>query len=241
MSAPGTAPATPGEGDWRRWPIGPQHPHLPAGTADVWWADLVAVGDEAARVLSDDERKRAAGIAVERRRRAWSSSRVVLRELLGRYLRCEPAAVEIVVDAQGKPSLAGSKPAQPLRFNLSHSGDLGLFAFSASVPIGVDVQMLQDERSREGADHIALARRAFGEHEAQRLSLVDSARREWEFLRAWTRHEAELKWRGTGLAGAAPLVDGAAPWTIELDVGARATAAIALSDRAIELRRWSSR
>jgi 4'-phosphopantetheinyl transferase len=241
MSARGTARASPDDGRGCRWPIGPRQPQLPADTVDVWRADLAAVGDDAAGVLSDDERERAASIAVERRRRAWSSSRAVLRELLGRYLRCDAAAVDIVVDAHGMPSLTGSGAEQPLRFNLSHSGNLALFAFSASEPVGVDVQMLRVERSREPADHIALARRAFGEHEAQRLSLVDPARREWEFLRAWTRHEAELKWRGTGIAGSPAPVDGGATWTVELDVGAHASAAIALSDRAIELRRWSFR
>jgi 4'-phosphopantetheinyl transferase len=242
MSLRGTGRATPDDGGGSRWPIGPRQPHLPSGSADVWWADLAAVGDGADSVLSDDERERAASIAVGRRRRAWSSSRAVLRELLGRYLRCDAAAVDIVLDARGKPSLAGSGPEQPLRFNLSHSGDLALFAFSASEPVGVDVQMLrEDERSPAGTDHIALARRAFGEHEAQRLSLVEPARREREFLRAWTRHEAELKWRGTGIGGGASPADGAVPWTVELEVGARATAAIALSDRAIELRRWNVR
>ena len=57
-----------------------------------------------------------------------------------------------------------------------------------------------------------------------------------------TRHEAQLKWRGDGIGGARELGRAAddVPWTVELDLGgARAAAAIALSDRATELRRWS--
>jgi 4'-phosphopantetheinyl transferase len=225
--------------------VGPARPQLPTATVDVWRADLSAVDDELASALSAEERERAAQIVGERERRAWSRSRGILRGLLGRYLSCEGAAVPLAIEDQGKPSLAGATPHAPLRFNLSHSGDLEMYAYSADAPVGVDVQMLRDDRSREPRDHVALARRAFGEHEAQRLSLVEPARREWEFLRAWTRYEADLKWRGSGIGGAGEpghTADADAPWTVELDLGAaRAAAALALSDRASELRRWSFR
>lgn len=238
MSLRGTARAT-ADGGGSRWPIGPRQPHLPSGSADVWWADLAMVGDEVVGLLSSDEAERAAGVVDERRRIAWSRSRGVLRVLLGRYLQCDATTVELARGAQDKPSLAGRTPPQPLCFNLAHLGDVALYAFSASGPVGVDVQVLRDGRPRKSVDHVALARRAFGEHEAQRLNLVEPQRREWEFLRAWTRHEAELKRRGTGIGGGEPPADSTAPCTVELDVGERATAAIALSDRAIELRRWS--
>ncbi len=246
MSVRGTAGPTPDEGGAGQWPVGPTRPHLPAAVVDVWRADLSAVDDELASALSAEERERAAQIVGERERRAWRRSRGVLRELLGRYLSCEGAAVALAVDEQGKPSVAGPTPLASLRFNLSHSGDLALYAFSADAPVGVDVQMLRDDRSRDQrVDHVALARRAFGEHEAQRLSLVEPARREWEFLRAWTRYEAELKWRGCGIGGSGEhgrAGDVAAAWTVELDLGsARAAAALALSDRATELRRWRFR
>ena len=51
-----------------------------------------------------------------------------------------------------------------------------------------------------------------------------------EFIRTWTMHEATVKCLGTGLTSM-PVEDEAPPgglWTTELDVGPRATAAIAV-------------
>ncbi|HEX4465854.1 MAG TPA: hypothetical protein VH025_01585, partial [Solirubrobacteraceae bacterium] len=121
-----------------RWQVGPRRPRLPDSVVDVWRADLDEVGDGPAKTLSREEREREAGIAGARERRAWSRSRGVLRELLGRYLRCDASEVMLAVDARGKPSLAGPAPVAPLCFNLSHSGELALYAFSADAPVGID-------------------------------------------------------------------------------------------------------
>jgi phosphopantetheinyl transferase len=239
-------PATRGGAEW---PSGPAAPRLTAGVADVWRADLRAVADDVLGSLTDGECERGAGIAGERERMLWSRSRGLLRELLGRYLRCAAADVELAAGTNGKPELAvGAGQPPELFFNLSHSEHLALYAFTADGPVGVDVQARRSERPGATVDHIALARRAFGEHEAQRLSLVAPARREWEFLRAWACHEAELKRLGAGLGGfgarddkggSAQADPRSAPWVAELDVGADAAAAVALQRRASELRRWA--
>ena len=64
-------------------------------------------------------------------------------------------------------------------------------------PVGVDVEV-----PRRAIDEVALAARAFGPAEARRLEGLDPAVRAQEFLRAWVRHEAQLKCRGTGIGGA---------------------------------------
>jgi 4'-phosphopantetheinyl transferase len=235
------------------WLAGPQAPRLTQGSAHVWRIDADAVADGVLDGLSDDERERAAEINGDRERALWSRSRGVLRALLGRYLHCAPADVQLAVGAHGKPQLSSDATGHAqLFFNLSHSQSWALYAFSADGPVGVDVQALRDRPQPTAVDHIAMARRAFGEHEAQRLSLVEPARREWEFLRAWSLHEARVKRLGLGLGGggAAPdnsdagvgaPADGmadAGAWTVELDVGRDATAALALSSPAVELRLW---
>jgi 4'-phosphopantetheinyl transferase len=237
-------PPTTGPG--AEWPAGPAAPHLAVDAAHVWLADLHTVTDDVLGALSAEEHERAANIAGERERALWTRSRGVLRALLGRYLQLAAGDVQLAAGANGKPELKGrdSRPAEPF-FNLSHSDRLALYAFSAGGPVGVDVQTARLDRSGTGPDHIALARRAFGEHEAQRLSLVEPARREREFLRAWACHEAELKRLGTGIGvgDRGTEVERAdphtAPWIGELDVGARAAAALALAHRPGELRRWS--
>jgi 4'-phosphopantetheinyl transferase len=213
----------------------------------VWRVDLTAIGDDVVDSLSAAEHERALDIAGEDARRLWSRSRGVLRELVARYLRERPGAVVLGVGRHGKPQLAGDGR-RALSFNLSHSQQLALYAFAAVGSVGVDVEVARVKCPRAAGDRVALARRAFGEHEARRLLALQPAARELEFLRLWTRHEAELKCRGTGI-GAASAADRKEeearaeareqPWIVELDVGARAVAALAVErGPATELRLW---
>jgi len=214
--------------------------------------DLDAVADSVLDGLTCHEHKRAAAIAGDRERTLWSRSRGVLRALLARYTSGEAGALELRIGSRGKPELSGRSGRDPF-FNLSHSSNLALYAFCSDSEVGVDIQALRHERRRAGVDHVGLARRAFGEREAQRLSLVAPECREQEFLRAWTRHEAELKRLGTGIgagsredrrsdgtgAGARRAVPHTAPVMLELDVGHEAAAALALERKPTELRQWA--
>jgi 4'-phosphopantetheinyl transferase len=60
--------------------------------------------------------------------------------VLGLYLTQEPAQIELRFGDHGKPMLA--KREEPLRFNLSHSGELALIAISEEREVGVDVQLI---------------------------------------------------------------------------------------------------
>jgi 4'-phosphopantetheinyl transferase len=226
-----------------RWLRGPSEPLLADTAVHVWHVDLTTVDDGLADSLSAAERERALGIADEDARRLWRRSRGVLRELLARYLRERSGALALGVGRNGKPRLTGGAR-QALSFNLSHSRQLCLYAFTAVGSVGIDIEVVPERSSRGGGDRVTLARRAFGEPHARRLRALTPAAREREFLRLWTRHEAELKYRGVGL-GAARVEDRARgeaspePWIVELEVGPRAVAALA-SERAPEgdLRLW---
>lgn len=226
-----------------RWARGPSEPRLTGTAVHVWRVDLTAVGDDVAGSLSAAERERAQGIAGEDARRLWSRSRGVLRELLAGYLRVRPRAVALSVGRHGKPQLAGDGRSA-LSFNLSHSQQLALYAFAAAGSVGVDVEVVRAEGAQGTGDRVALARRVFGEQQARRLKALQPAAREHEFLRLWTRHEAELKRRGSGIgaAGGADRVGEGTreePWIVELDLGARAVAALAAERGSpAELRLW---
>jgi 4'-phosphopantetheinyl transferase len=199
------------------WAPGPSHPRLDQGALHVWRAELAAIGDELQSLLSADERARGERFRDIRDGRLWMCSRGVLRALLGRYLGIDPTGLRFTAGAHGKPALLESQ----LRFNLSHSGGVALYAFSETGAVGVDVEI-----SSRSINEIALARRAFGEADGNRLAGFDPARRASEFLRLWTRREAELKCAGSGIGGA----DSARPravWTAELEVGARSASAVA--------------
>jgi 4'-phosphopantetheinyl transferase len=233
------------------WAPGPQAPQLATGAVHVWMVDLDAVADGVLERLSAEECNRATGIASDRERARWSRSRGVLWELLARYTAGQAEQVELSIGSNGKPELS-RRGGRELFFNLSHSRNLALYAFSRDAPVGVDIEVMRGERAGARVDRTRVGTRAFGEPEARRLSGVAPERREREFLRSWTRHEAELKRLGRGIGGtrAQRRPDGscspaqaddhyAAPATVELDVGLQAAAALALARRPGELRRWA--
>jgi 4'-phosphopantetheinyl transferase len=241
---------------WRR---GPLRPRISPGEVHVWRAQLARLADRSG-LLSEAEHERERQIVSERDRQLWARSHSVLRVLLSRYLDVDPQQVTLAIEPNGKPYLRrpgedqGARPpaqarrepheTQALHFNMSHSGELALYAFSSSWPVGVDVELAHVEGRRR--DHVALARRVFGEGEARRLQGLSPAAREREFLRLWTRHEAALKrvGRGIGAGGAdASGVDASgveeSAWIVELDLGAGAAAALAGERRVSALQAWS--
>jgi 4'-phosphopantetheinyl transferase len=226
------------------WTTGPHDPVPAPATIDVWRVALTAVGERVLDALSAQERERAANIVGQREQRLWSRSRGVLRDLLGRYLDADPSSLELDAGTHGKPRLAAPWSERGLHFNLSHSGELALYAFSANGSVGADVEVMREPGRRASTDPVALAARFLGAEAAARLRELTPPSRELELLRLWTRHEAELKRRGTGIgaAAAAEQADGEArvePWIVELDVGAGAVAALAAERGAArELRLW---
>lgn len=126
---------------------------------DVWRADLAAAPDELGELLCAEERERAAQIVQERDRVLWARSRGVLRALLGRYLDRDPRALRFVFGAHGKPALLPEgrapaavlrpAPAADLRFNLSHSGAIALYAVTAGREVGVDIERVRERYTAE--------------------------------------------------------------------------------------------
>lgn len=223
------------------WAPGPASPRLAQGEVHVWRADLETVSDGLCVTLGSDERARAERFLNEHDGRLWRRSRALLRALLGGYLQRDPSTLCFATGVHGKPALsededrsrAAPARAQQLSFNLSHSGRTALYAFAAPGPIGVDVEV-----SRRPFDAVAIAERELGTEEAQRLRELPSPAREQEFLRAWVRHEAELKCQGLGLATADMRPDGPSPWIAELELGREGAAAVATPERPGELLCW---
>jgi 4'-phosphopantetheinyl transferase len=204
------------------------------GVVDVWRADLAAADDALATLLSPKEAERAGRMVRARDAERWARARGILRSLIGAYLDADPGALRIAAGRHGKPKLVG--PRSELRFNVSHSGDVALYAFTFGRAVGVDVEVGRRRRT----DAAALAKRAFGPEEARRFAALEPAERAREVLRAWVRHEAELKCRGTGIGGPAASPDAPSVWIADLDVGSHAAAAVAVEGPPCEvrLREW---
>jgi 4'-phosphopantetheinyl transferase len=207
--------------------------------------DLDAVREDFLALLCPGEHARAGRLLSERDRKRWASARGVLRTLLGRYLRTDarrlrfgalthgrPVLLDDATESTGAPESASVKSAQ-ISFNLSHSGRLALYAFSRTGTVGIDVEV-----ARRPRDEVAIAARAFGRDDARRLEGLGPAERERVFLRAWVRHEAELKYRGTGIVGGSAFSRERQPRIAELPVGHGAAAAVAVERSPFDLCCW---
>ncbi|HWG58375.1 MAG TPA: 4'-phosphopantetheinyl transferase superfamily protein [Candidatus Acidoferrales bacterium] len=163
----------------------------------VWRVSLPAVRADLPRFeasLSADEKNRAARFHFERDRNCYISARGILRELLGRYLHQVPRAIQLGYSAYGKPFLAGNNSDAGMHFNVSHSHDLVLLAFSREGDIGVDVELIRPEFSGD-----EIAERYFSARELQELRSLPPELRVEGFFLCWTRKEAYIKARGAGL------------------------------------------
>ncbi|MFF7729528.1 4'-phosphopantetheinyl transferase family protein [Streptomyces sp. NPDC008001] len=226
---PGIRPRVLGEdplpGAWT-----PGGPHVWLMRLDGLWPDGFAHGGprpgsplagplrDHARILDAGERERAAAFVRDQHRERYIASHVGLRLLLGAYLGTDPAAVVLVREPcpgcggpHGRPAAAGA----PLHFNLSHAGDVALFAF-ADTPVGADVEQVQPA---EVVDEVA---RVLHRTETAELAALPAAQRPDAFARCWTRKEAYLKGTGTGLSenpsvtyvGTGPEPASPAGWTL---------------------------
>ena len=146
-------------------------------------------------LLCETERARANRFLGERHKREYAVGRGWLRQLLGERLHASPRLVEIVEADHGKPGLGGAWASSSLRFNLSHSGGLAVYAFASRRELGVDVEEL-----RAIPDAIDLAERFFSATESAAVAAYALDRRDLAFLSCWTRKEAFVKAVGQGLS-----------------------------------------
>ena len=170
---------------------------LPEREVHVWIAPLDlpdSAAAERAAWLDADEEARAARFRFPRDRRAFTVARGTLRILLGRYLGRSAGLVRLSYGPHGKPALADAG-ANPLRFNVSHSGELGVFAFARSSDVGVDV-----EHMRALSDLDGIAERFFSAEEVSALRRIAGEARREAFYRCWTAKEAYIKGVGEGLS-----------------------------------------
>ena len=144
--------------------------------------------------LSAEERERADRFHFDCHRDRFVRARGVLRWLLADYLGVEPASLVFTYSSYGKPGLC-SAHASRIAFNVSHSEDLALFAFSRRGEIGVDVEAIRSLPDRD-----SLAQQLFSDREAKSLGRLRAELKDDAFFTCWTRKEAYVKALGEGLS-----------------------------------------
>ena len=169
--------------------LGPAAVHL--------WTAPLDLGSETLRRLSEplapDETERAQRFVFDRDRDRWVAGRGWLRRLLAAYLHRDPAQLRLHASESGKPELAGVE--HWLRFNVSHSADLAVFAVARGREVGVDVERIDG--------HDPVPRRFLSDAEQAALARIAPGQRARAALRCWTAREAYVKALGSGLGGTA--------------------------------------
>jgi 4'-phosphopantetheinyl transferase len=162
-----------------RFPIAPVSPH---------------VMDRLQHSLSPDERARAGRHRAGQGHDQFVLGRGLLRLCLGHYLACPPQSISFSIGVGGKPTLSPAATRADVAFNLSHSGDWMVLAFTRGQALGVDI-----ENVRARVSHDALAMRFFAPREIEQLQALPEDQRTLGFFNAWTRKEAYVKAVGAGL------------------------------------------
>jgi len=231
------------------------------GKGEVWvWQAQLAAGRERLDVLQSllgpGECERAASFAFERDRQRFVASHGILREILGHCLGAEPSHLAFENGPHGKPRLSGTCLAGDLRFNMSHSEDVALYALARGCEVGIDVEVI-----RQDLEVQELARQFLSASEAAALDALPESERPAGFVDFWVLKEAWSKAMGCGLsispvqfevAGLRSRVpktvsaqfgsQGTRTWSLQLlDAGPGYSAALAVEGQCRSVRQWEWR
>lgn len=146
-------------------------------------------------ILSQDEQNRANSYKFFQPRKLFILARVRLRQILSLYTDIIPERMVFDYGPQGKPYLLHSGGIGNLTFNLSHSGEMSVYAFSLDRNVGIDI-----EKPDKKVDFESLAKKYFSRGEIDTIMDLPDAEKLKAFYRCWTRKEAYIKGKGTGIA-----------------------------------------
>lgn len=164
---------------------------LKSGDVHIWSASLLDENNinYFYSILSADERKRADSFKFFKDQRKFILARGILRCLLSKYLRQSLENIEILYGLWGKPCLLEDK----LKFNVSHSGDYALYAFTLQNEVGIDIEYIN--KNLELND---IAPSIFSSEELSGWKGLDRENRIRTFFERWVSKEALLKALGKG-------------------------------------------
>ena len=176
------------------WSEAPEVLSLATGEVHVWRLELdqpESVLTEFRRTLEAEELERAGRLYIEKHRRHFVVGRGGLRYVLSRYVDMKPEELQFTYGAFGKPALVSDE----LRFNMSHSHGVALFAVAADSELVVDVEHMRADCASDD-----IAQRFFSPVEVAAFNALPAKEQVVAFFRCWTRKEANIKANGRGLS-----------------------------------------
>jgi 4'-phosphopantetheinyl transferase len=173
-------------------------PALSIGEIHVWTARLVDEHHATAdllRILSREERTRAAQFAFERDRVRFIQAHGVMRQILSNYSDADAATLTFVRNHHGKPHLIPRANGPNLQFSVSHSSNCCMLAVRLDHSIGIDV-----EKVRDLPQAMNIVRSYFTPAEGRALAALRGTAQRDAFFAFWTHKEAAVKGLGISLA-----------------------------------------
>jgi 4'-phosphopantetheinyl transferase len=173
-------------------------PELSGDEIHVWRQRISVTAEELKtlrELLSPEERNREERYRFEASRRTFVVCRGMLRVFLCGYLGTQPERFEFAYSEYGRPELVPANEPCALDFNVSHTEDFALLAFSRNRRIGVDIEQVRNDFNTS-----EIAERFFSESERTRLRRLAPSERHQSFFRCWTRKESFIKALGEGLS-----------------------------------------
>jgi 4'-phosphopantetheinyl transferase len=146
------------------------------------------------QLLSLGEQERASRFYQASDSQHFIVARGALRLLLSRYLKVNPRQLIFTTGQFGKPGLDESSN-RGVKYNLTHSGDLGLIAVARHREVGIDL-----ERIRTDIDVEPIARQYLSPQEHMKICDASPTERHQLFFHYWTLKEAFMKALGVGIA-----------------------------------------
>jgi 4'-phosphopantetheinyl transferase len=176
-------------GNEMRWKIPEIFPTLTGEQAHIWLAEISGQLNQIAfleAILSDQELERARRFVKRSLYDKFVIVRGLLKLLLAKYLNFLPKDVVINYSAYGKPYLD-----ERIQFNISHSNDMAVFAFTHDIPVGIDIEFKRNFNELE-----AICKRYFSENERLEVCSKSKEDRLEAFYKIWVSKEAFIKAKG---------------------------------------------
>ena len=172
-------------------------PDLSENQVHVWRVSTVDFShrtQEFEHLLSETEKKRASQFKYEESKENFIICRAALRFLLSRYLKETPASIGFFQNQDGKPAITDTYHQHNLEFNISHSNEICLIAFSQNLELGIDVEEIRPIGELED-----MAKSFLSKRELAAFNSCTPEKKPIKFFDLWSAKEALLKAIGCGL------------------------------------------
>ncbi|RXJ94839.1 hypothetical protein CRV00_05770 [Malaciobacter molluscorum] len=160
----------------------------------IWKIDFTKISSNIKTylyLLNNDEISRANKFLLKNKYKSYIATRIILKILLQYYINREGYKIQLHKNQYGKPYLKDNE----IYFNISHTSDMSLIAFSKNKEFGIDLE------SNECDNNIVnISAKYFTQREKNWIENLPNNKKTKGFIYCWVRKEAYIKALGLGLS-----------------------------------------